>query len=520
MRHVSEGSNGLMARIRREDGSVVLALLAVLIIGGMVTALLVRTGGGQRAARFDRDFQKVVHHADAGVQQALFMLEADVELDGKQLSEWDPGHSANAPTLTIDGNETDWHIERVNARTWQVTSTSELNGADRTVVATIEERRKFFASAFAHLLAEFNNQNFADTYKSNDGPSPYGENTKYWPRPGLLGIVGSNTEVKFGGSSSEVDGVQLWDFGEGDTVAARCTGSGNTKIGLTSTVARDLNGGVTNPDYDPPELKACEADAFVRPEDSLLGPYSSTFEKSREFVPDNDELREFLGTGTAGDHNTCGPRPYPNFDNQDRAGATDRNTTVLDPVTSSNAAALEATRFDVGARDLDGDGQFNSPGERFYCFDDMTFGRNTSLGSSADVDTPVVIYASGTVHVKGPGGGTERLVNCVHCEGSPRYGTSTTTKPPPVAAALQVYLVEVDGDTPSFQMDSHSKFGGTAYGPHATCGNNGSAQAEVYGSLICDTINNVGGWKFHYDDALTLIGSGDFEIATWREEAD
>lgn len=498
-------------RSRGERGSVVLALLAVIVIGGFVVALFMRTTTNQRAARFDRDFQEVVHHADAGVQQGLFMLEAD------QFINVEPGDPPQSFTLDVDGNTVNWEIERINSRSWEITSTSDLNGVTRTVVATLEERRRFFASAFAQLLAEFNNNNFADTYKSNNEASPYGEDVPYWPRPGRLGIVGSNTEVKFGGKSSMIDGVQIWNFKEGDTVADRCTGAGNTQIALTSSDAI----GLTDPDYDPDGvLTACEPDAFVRPDDSLLGPYSVTFPEERVFVPSNDDLVFFLDECDGDPDNAHTDRQYPDFDNT--AGKTHEAITTLEPVTAANAATLRASGFVVvEPQDRNGDSDTDDQGEEgFYCFDDITFGQDTFVDASASQNNPVAIYTTGTVNVYGPGTGTQRLVNCEHCMDLPKYGTDTTSKPPPVAAALQINFVAVDGNTPTFRMSSHSRIGATLYAPSGVCGNTGSSGAAVYGSMLCDQINNTGGWQFHYDDALTVIGSGEFTVAAWREETD
>jgi hypothetical protein len=35
-----------------------------------------------------------------------------------------------------------------------------------------------------------------------------------------------------------------------------------------------------------------------------------------------------------------------------------------------------------------------------------------------------------------------------------------------------------------------------------------NAATDFYGSLICDSISNVGGWTFHYDTRLGTIGDG------------
>jgi hypothetical protein len=122
----------------------------------------------------------------------------------------------------------------------------------------------------------------------------------------------------------------------------------------------------------------------------------------------------------------------------------------------------------------------------------------TSCASSLnlDVDTtvtgPTVIYVSGNVTM-----GHHLNIN---------YSSSVI----PVPANLQIYML---GST--YDMANHTAIAAAIYAPLATC--NGGAQSVVYGSLVCGTISNVGGWTFHYDDALATIGMGDFRIRNYRE---
>jgi hypothetical protein len=113
-----------------------------------------------------------------------------------------------------------------------------------------------------------------------------------------------------------------------------------------------------------------------------------------------------------------------------------------------------------------------------------------------DVDTtvtgPTVIYVSGNVTT-----GHHLSIN---------YSGSAV----PIPANLQIYML---GST--FDMANHTTIAAAIYAPLATC--NGGAQSVVYGSLICGTISNVGGWQFHYDDALSRIGAGDFRLRNYRE---
>jgi hypothetical protein len=81
----------------------------------------------------------------------------------------------------------------------------------------------------------------------------------------------------------------------------------------------------------------------------------------------------------------------------------------------------------------------------------------------------------------------------------------------PVPANLQIYSLG-----PSVDLSNHTNIGAAIYAPLASC--DGGAQVNVYGSLVCRSISNVGGWQFHYDDALALVGAGDFRLRHYREQ--
>jgi hypothetical protein len=113
-----------------------------------------------------------------------------------------------------------------------------------------------------------------------------------------------------------------------------------------------------------------------------------------------------------------------------------------------------------------------------------------------DVDTtvtgPTVIYVSGNVT-------TSHHITI-------NYSSSAV----PVPSNLQIYML---GST--YDMSNHTTIAGAIYAPLATC--SGGAQSIVWGSLICRSISNVGGWQFHYDEALGRIGMGDFRLRNFRE---
>jgi hypothetical protein len=81
----------------------------------------------------------------------------------------------------------------------------------------------------------------------------------------------------------------------------------------------------------------------------------------------------------------------------------------------------------------------------------------------------------------------------------------------PVPANLQIYSLG-----PVVDVSNHTNIGAAIYAPLAACA--GGAQVNIYGSLVCRSISNVGGWQFHYDDALALLGAGDFRLRHYREQ--
>lgn len=124
-----------------------------------------------------------------------------------------------------------------------------------------------------------------------------------------------------------------------------------------------------------------------------------------------------------------------------------------------------------------------------HCYSSMHFDVDTdNQGTDAN---PAIIYVTGKVSV-------DHHVNVNYSSGSPY----------PNASALQIFVL---GDF--VDIGNHSNVGAAIWAPHADCGGNpSSAQADIYGAIICRTISNEGGWGFHYDDALGNFGSG-----TWGQ---
>lgn len=503
----------LVARPPRGDqGSIVLTLLASLIVGTLMLMLLTTLISTQKTARRDRDYTGVFHASDAGVQEALFRLGASRD-SGTVLPAASSGEAAcdMLPSTskcfkgTLPNGKYEWFATRIGTgREWEVRSVAQQNGRRRELLAVIQEDRKFFASAFADNLAGFSNNNIADSYNSGSTGQP-----AFNPRPGRLGIVGSNGDVATGGSSTVVDGVQLWNYVPGnDTLSTRCSGQG--RIGLTTAAAATSNPAL----YDGPnELQACNSspvkNAFNSPPNDA--PYTQIFTEKRVISPSLAEVE--AGVAACG-QKPSGPAPYPKLEVLSVGSVVSTKTTTYTYVSpgvfsesSVTVPGNELTPY-TDASDVPGvskaatgSGADAKPGYR--CYSDVRFHANAVLGSAASATSPVVMYVTGSLEITN----SAVKVNCSPC--------STIGDSRPNAPALQIYF-RGSGDV--FKQKSSSGFGGTIHAPTGNCGNPGAAQAEVYGSMLCRNISNVGGWAFHYDEALAGIGNNIFRIVRTQEQ--
>jgi hypothetical protein len=115
-----------------------------------------------------------------------------------------------------------------------------------------------------------------------------------------------------------------------------------------------------------------------------------------------------------------------------------------------------------------------------------------NLDMDTTVTGPTVIYVAGPVTL-----GAHLNVN---------YASGVT----PLPANLQIYSMGTSVD-----MSNHTNTAVSVYAPVASC--TGGAQDVIYGSMVCGSIRNVGGWTLYYDEALGTIGAGDFRIRDYRE---
>lgn len=118
------------------------------------------------------------------------------------------------------------------------------------------------------------------------------------------------------------------------------------------------------------------------------------------------------------------------------------------------------------------------------------------ISGKAMIDIPIgsalTIYASGTIHMAGQG-----IVN-------------QNAKPE------NLIIYGTDGCS-NAHFSGQAAFYGAIYAPEADF--NFSGQEDIFGSIICNTVDITGQGNIHYDEHLKNIGSGTvsgFNIISWK----
>jgi len=440
---------------RGERGSVPLALLVAIIVAGLVVVVMARTLAETRATGFDRDFHFALHGAEAGVNEALFELNNDI------LPE-----EGGTGVGEVDGVAYEWTATPGSDGGWTLRSTGSLGDVEREVEVTLESRSLFDAAAFAEVEIGFAGANGADSYNSQTGEptdcnwtSDHTKNNGNNPESICStgrGSIGSNGRIDLSGGNAYADAVLVydWENNPDQPGSPRCTSGGS--------------------------------------EDFCDEPYRRNIGQSLDYG-DEQERVEDLTEG-------C-PESSATWQASDYASGGGNHA----------HAVLEKGHL---TEHPDEDGA--------YCVNDLTFDRDTVLHGDITVEDPLRIYVRGSVTIGRQGPSVD--VNCVTCggDGAGSLGAyAPTHESMPEARRLQIYAVGAGQDDDVVKVHNQTRFGGAIFAPNGSCGRPGqgsNAQSQIYGSLLCLDLRNVGGWKFHYDEDLVNVdGGGSYEVARWNE---
>ena len=136
------------------------------------------------------------------------------------------------------------------------------------------------------------------------------------------------------------------------------------------------------------------------------------------------------------------------------------------------------------------------------CVENLTFNTDVTIDP---LSGPIEVYVRGQFSVA-----NHVSVNCppvVGCDVDNPLSNPDSTR---------LLIFSQGGDV---TIGNHTEIVAGIYAPRSDCsGNPSNAQGQIFGSMICDTIGNNGGWEFHYDDKLEQVGSGVYATEDYREE--
>lgn len=473
-----------------QQGSLPLALLVAIIVGGIVVVLVARLLTSQRQVQFDQSFHGALPAAEAGLEQAKFWLNTGKDLESATSGLQPPSDFADGERTVVrqgelDGRTYEWFLTRRDGY-WEANSTAvDARGrteVDRHLVSEIRENPVVSVGAFADLFISLSGANTADSYNSGTGDWCTG-----------TGYVGSNGPVMFTGSAGPgpcadqrptgrtVDRVLLYDWDPDDVDGRTEELPGGERCGRQT-------GPAANPTVDPDDTNckfAVEGTYEYEAPDLIQEKMTPSIEGANLFI------EEALGA--------CTDAGLAIDDYQSTVDGTE-----LQPADGSwpSLADLESVGFD-----LDGN---------FYCYDNLLLDADTTISTGASINDPVIIFVDGNVRMAA-GNNSQQRVSVGCGTGGCTPGVST-----PVAGRLWIF---VRGN--EVGVRTQSEFAGVLWAPQSVCGSAGPgsgggsiAQADFYGSMICGEIApGQGGWRFHYDESLAGIGNGEFASSAWREQA-
>lgn len=264
---------------RADDGSMLVALSAVLLVSGLVLALLATALISQRGARHDQRFDASGQGADAGVQEA-FLAVNSLDKDSTTVS-----LKSSAP-VTMGDVSYSWTATRptFESLTWTVQSTATSTFAGktttRTITAQIRQAPLFTLAAFADSTINLNGNNNAVSY----------------PTAGL-GVIGTNGTLTLKGASTHVDGITLYDW-DANPDSSRCAGVACSSPTTTVGTKLDISNAVGSEGFIQAQIDECKA---AGPLTSFVGTSIAAREEPYCFTSFYADTQNFqvTGTGTA-----------------------------------------------------------------------------------------------------------------------------------------------------------------------------------------------------------------------------
>ena len=202
-----------------ETGSIPLALLAVIIVTGLVVVVTSTVVTGERQTRFDEDYERALQVAEVGVERFAVALATDPDGVDSVLS--GPGYEAELVT-----GEAGLVVE----------STGESGGVERTIQVDVGLTSLFDSGFVADEHLEIAG---APSTGAGDGVGVWSEEHGHEPRAD--GVLGTNGTVRLNGNEKELGEVVVYDYDHSDPDAESRCGGGSCQTDVYQTVSHPLD---------------------------------------------------------------------------------------------------------------------------------------------------------------------------------------------------------------------------------------------------------------------------------------
>ena len=149
-----------MRPVRSERGSMPMAMLAIMIVGSLLTVLVGTVVTGQRQTRFDQGFEQSLQLAEVGLERMTELIRSRRRTGDFSL-----------PEVVVPSGRYQGAADRTG-RSWVLTATGSADGTTRTISVTVTMRSLFGVAAFGRTLVELRGNNSADSYRSGTFNQP------------------------------------------------------------------------------------------------------------------------------------------------------------------------------------------------------------------------------------------------------------------------------------------------------------------------------------------------------------
>jgi len=130
-------------------------MLAILVVGSVMTVVVGTVVVGQRQTRFDQGFEQSLQVAETGLERMVYLVRSGQRSD-----------DFSVPETAVAGGRYSGVADR-SARVWEVRATgTAANGTSRTVTVTIDIQSVFGVAAYGRTQVELRGSNSADSYAS------------------------------------------------------------------------------------------------------------------------------------------------------------------------------------------------------------------------------------------------------------------------------------------------------------------------------------------------------------------